>query len=71
MEIKKCETRIAKLTEMQNTLSSRLADPKIYKEEMTEQRLVWQRKYSEVMDAIEIAEKLWIKANEKLEQSFK
>ena len=71
IEIKKCETRIAKLTEMQNTLSSRLADPKIYKEEMTEQRLVWQRKYSEVMDAIEIAEKLWIKANEKLEQSFK
>ncbi|MGB0635503.1 MAG: ABC-F family ATP-binding cassette domain-containing protein [Paracoccaceae bacterium] len=71
IEIKKCETRIAKLTEMQNTLSSRLADPKNYKEEMTEQRLVWQRKYSEVMDALEIAEKLWIKANEKLEQSFK
>ena len=56
---------------MQNTLSSRLADPKVYKEEMTEKRLVWQRKYSEVMDAIEIAEKLWVRATEKLEQNLK
>jgi len=53
---------------MQNTLSARLGDPKVYEESMKDKRVTWQKKYSEVMDAIQIAEKLWVKASEKLEK---
>ena len=67
-EVKKCELRLDKLVEMQNTLSARLGDPKVYEETMKDKRLTWQKKYSEVMDAIQIAEKLWVKASEKLEK---
>ena len=56
---------------MQNTLSTRLGDPKVYEDSMTDKRLVWQKKYSEVMDAINTAEKLWVKATEKLEKNIK
>ena len=67
-EVKKCELRLDKLVEMQNTLSARLGDPKVYEETMKDKRLTWQKKYSEVMDAIQIAEKLWVRASEKLEK---
>ena len=67
-EVKKCELRLDKLLEMQNTLSARLGDPKVYEESMKDKRVTWQKKYSEVMDAIQIAEKLWVKASEKLEK---
>jgi ATP-binding cassette subfamily F protein 3 len=71
IEVKKCEARLEKLNEMQNTLSTRLGDPKVYEDSMTDKRLVWQKKYSEVMDAIDTAEKLWVKAIEKLEKNIK
>jgi ATP-binding cassette subfamily F protein 3 len=32
---------------------------------------VWQKKYSEVMDAMDRAEELWMKAQEKLEKASK
>ena len=71
IEVKKCEARLEKLNEMQNTLSKRLGDPKVYEDSMTAKRLVWQKKYSEVMDAIDTAEKLWLKATERLEKNIK
>ena len=68
-EVRKCEDRVSKLTEMQETLAKRLGDPKVYEESMAEKRVVWQKKYSEVMDALDRAEAMWLKASEKLEKA--
>jgi ATP-binding cassette subfamily F protein 3 len=67
-DVRRCEQRLEKLTEMQNTLSKRLGDPKAYEEKMSASLVAWQKKYSEVMEAIEVAEKLWLKAQEKLDK---
>ncbi|WP_428924713.1 ABC-F family ATP-binding cassette domain-containing protein [Marinibacterium sp. SX1] len=66
-EVRKCETRMAKLEEMREELARRLGDPSAYEEENTAKREVWQAKYAEVMEALERAETLWMSAAEKLE----
>ena len=67
-DVRGCEQRLEKLTQMQNALSIRLGDPKAYEENMSASLVAWQKKYSEVMEAIEVAEKLWLKAQEKLDK---
>ncbi|MGC8202291.1 ABC-F family ATP-binding cassette domain-containing protein [Aliiroseovarius sp. PTFE2010] len=64
-EVRKCEERVTKLTEMSDKLAKKLANPKIYQN--TDEAQVWQKKYAEVSDAMERAETLWMKALEKLE----
>jgi ATP-binding cassette subfamily F protein 3 len=64
-EVRKCEERVAKLEDMRTKLSKKLADPELY--ERTGEAEVWQKKYAEVMDALDRAEALWLKAQEKLE----
>jgi ATP-binding cassette subfamily F protein 3 len=56
-----------KLTEMQEELARRLGDPKVYEEAMAAKREAWQAKYAEVMEALEKAEALWLRAAERLE----
>ncbi|WP_298262084.1 ABC-F family ATP-binding cassette domain-containing protein [uncultured Litoreibacter sp.] len=68
-EVRKCEARVAKLSEMQDELAKRLGDPKVYEDHMADKRTVWQKKYSEVMEAMDRAESMWIKAQEKLEKA--
>ena len=68
-EVRKCEARVAKLSEMQNELAKRLGDPKVYEDHMADKRAVWQKKYSEVMDAMDRAEAMWVKAQGKLEKA--
>ncbi|MEP5760592.1 MAG: ABC-F family ATP-binding cassette domain-containing protein [Litoreibacter sp.] len=68
-EVRKCEARVTKLNEMQDELAKRLGDPKVYEDHMAEKRMVWQKKYSEVMDAMDRAESMWLKAQEKLEKA--
>ncbi|SDW93945.1 ribosomal protection-like ABC-F family protein [Litoreibacter albidus] len=68
-EVRKCEARVVKLTEMQDELAKRLGDPKVYEDHMADKRAVWQKKYSEVMDAMDRAESMWVKAQEKLEKA--
>ncbi|MEP3392848.1 MAG: ribosomal protection-like ABC-F family protein [Litoreibacter sp.] len=68
-EVRKCEARVAKLSEMQDELAKRLGDPKVYEDHMADKRAVWQKKYSEVMDAMDRAESMWVKAQEKLEKA--
>jgi ATP-binding cassette subfamily F protein 3 len=68
-EVRKCEARVAKLSEMQDELAKRLGDPKVYEDHMADKRAVWQKKYSEVMDAMDRAETMWVKAQEKLEKA--
>ena len=68
-EVRKSEARVAKLAEMQDELAKRLGDPKVYEDHMAEKRVVWQKKYSEVMNAMDRAEAMWLKAQEKLEKA--
>ena len=64
-DVRRCEERLSKLNEMRDKLARKLADPALY--ERPEEAVVWQKKYAEVMEGLDKAEDLWIKAAEKLE----
>ncbi|HQU69559.1 MAG TPA: ABC-F family ATP-binding cassette domain-containing protein [Albidovulum sp.] len=64
-EVRKCEERLAKLNGMRDQLATKLAKPELY--ERPEEAVVWQKKYAEVMEGLDRAEDLWVKAAEKLE----
>jgi len=66
-EVRRAEARMHKLGEMQEELARRLGDPRAYDDEMAPKRAVWQAKYAEVMEALDRAEALWLKAAERLE----
>ena len=66
-ELRKCEERVAKISGMQDKLSSKLADPALYEGTRNGELEVWNRKYAEVSDAMDKAEALWIAAQEKLD----
>jgi len=66
-EVRKCEDRVGKLSEMQDKLATKLADPALYEAERVGELEVWNRKYAEVREAIDKAEALWLKAQERLE----
>ena len=68
-EVRKCEARVEKLTEMQDELAKRLADPAIYEDANAAKRDVYQKKYAEVMEAMDRAESMWLKAQDKLEKA--
>ncbi len=68
-DVKKCEERVEKLNEMADKLARKLADPAMYDEDKKDEAAVWQKKYSEVMDAQTRAETLWMRALEKLERA--
>ena len=67
-EVRKCEDRVEKLNEMRDKIADKLADPRMYDEDNVVEATKWQKKYSEVMDGLDRAETLWMKALEKLEQ---
>ncbi|MEO3417280.1 ABC-F family ATP-binding cassette domain-containing protein [Roseovarius sp. CAU 1744] len=67
-EVRKCEERVEKLNEMRDRIADKLADPAMYDEDNVAEATKWQKKYSEVMDGLDRAEGLWMKALEKLEQ---
>ncbi|MDI3337438.1 ABC-F family ATP-binding cassette domain-containing protein [Defluviimonas aestuarii] len=64
-ELRKCEERLSKLNEMRDKLAVKLADPELY--DRPAEAVVWQKKYAEVMEGLDRAEALWLKAAEKLE----
>jgi ATP-binding cassette subfamily F protein 3 len=66
-EVRKCEDRVAKITTMQDKLSVKLADPALYEDDKIGELATWNRKYAEVMEALDRAEALWVSAEEKLE----
>jgi ATP-binding cassette, subfamily F, member 3 len=59
------EAMLALKSDVRDKLARKLADPELY--ERPEEAVVWQKKYSEVMEALDRAEELWLKAAEKLE----
>lgn len=68
-EVRKCEARMAKIEEMRDRLATKLADPELYESERAGDLGVWQKKYAEVMEAMDKAEDLWISAQDKLEKA--
>ncbi|QHQ34912.1 ABC-F family ATP-binding cassette domain-containing protein [Algicella marina] len=68
-DVTKCETRVAKLEEMQSNIDARLANPHLYERGDTEEIEKWQKKRAEVVAGLERAEALWMTALEKLEKA--
>ncbi|MCH2094246.1 MAG: ATP-binding cassette domain-containing protein [Rhodobacteraceae bacterium] len=66
-EVRKCEERVAKIMEMHDKLSAKLADPALYEEGKVAELEQWNRKFAEIEDGLERAEALWMAASEKLE----
>jgi ATP-binding cassette subfamily F protein 3 len=68
-DVRKCEERLDKLNEMRDRLAKKLADPALYEPERLGEMETWQKKYGEVMEALDRAEGMWLKAQEKLEKA--
>ncbi|NBE08381.1 ABC-F family ATP-binding cassette domain-containing protein [Paragemmobacter ruber] len=68
-EVRKCEDRLAKINDMRDKLATKLADPDLYEAARIGELETWNRKYAEVMEALDRAEALWLAAQEKLDQA--
>ena len=68
-DARKSEERVEKLNAMRDKLAKKLADPALYEDSKLGEMEVWQKKYAEVMDALDRAEALWMQALEKLERA--
>ena len=66
-EVRRAEARVAKLEQMAEKLSRKLADPALYEPARIGEMEGWQKKYAEVSEAIERAEAIWVQASDKLE----
>lgn len=66
-EVRKCEDRLGKINDMRDKLAARLADPALYEDARKGELETWNRKYAEVMEALDRAEAMWMTAQEKLE----
>ena len=67
-EVKKCEERVSKISQMRDKLASKLADPALYEDTRVGELETWNRKYAEVMEGLDRAETLWMAALERLER---
>jgi ATP-binding cassette subfamily F protein 3 len=68
-DVRKCEERLSKLNDMRDKLAKKLADPALYEPERLGEMETWQKKYAEVMEGLDRAEAMWLKAQEKLENA--
>ena len=66
-DVRKSEARLGKLNEMRDKLAIKLADSALYDDTRIGELATWNKKYAEVMEALERAEALWLAAQEKLE----
>jgi ATP-binding cassette subfamily F protein 3 len=68
-EVRTCEARVNKINDMRDKLAKKLADPALYEDAKTGELEIWNKKYAEVMTALERAEAMWMAAEEKLEKA--
>ena len=66
-EVKKCEDRIEKLQTMKNKVADILSNQNLYSNEKLKELENWNKKFSEIEEAINRAERLWMQAQQKLE----
>ncbi len=71
VEAKKSEERVTKLNIMRDKLAKKLANPALYENDKLGEMEVWQKKYAEVMNALDRAETMWMEAEAKLEKVLK
>ncbi len=67
VEVKKSEERLAKINDMRDKLAKKLADSALYEDSRRGELDTWNKKYGEVMEALDRAEAMWVTAQEKLE----
>jgi ATP-binding cassette subfamily F protein 3 len=67
-EVRKCEERVEKLSQMEDKLQTMLNDPELFTTKK-DQAVPLQKKYAELQEAMARAETLWMDALEKLEQA--
>ncbi|WP_224814507.1 ribosomal protection-like ABC-F family protein [Hasllibacter sp. MH4015] len=67
-EVKRAEARVQKIEEMREKLAKKLADPALYEETRVGELQTWQKKYAEVMEGLDRAESLWLKAQDTLDR---
>ena len=70
-DVRKCEDRVEKINEMRDKLATKLADPALYDTKRTGELDTWNKKYAEVMEALERAEAMWMAASDKLDKAQK
>ena len=68
-EVRKAEARVEKINDMRDKLAKKLADPALYENDKVGELEVWNRKYAEVMEALERAEGIWMSALDRLEKA--
>ena len=68
-EVRKNEARLEKLNNMREELAKKLANTELYENGRIHELETWNRKYTEVLEALERAEALWVAAEEKLEKA--
>jgi ATP-binding cassette subfamily F protein 3 len=68
-EVRRCESRIEKLSDMHERLSAKLADPSLYGRSSGDEITQWQKKFAEVAEAMERAEALWVTAQDNLDKA--
>jgi ATP-binding cassette subfamily F protein 3 len=68
-DVRKGEERVEKINDMRDKLAKKLADPVLYEDGKAGELATWNKKYAEVMDALERAEAIWMAALEKLEKA--
>ncbi len=66
-DLRACEARVAKLEEMRDKLSAKLAQRALYEPEKAGELVVWQKKFAEVEEAMARAEALWMEAAGRLD----
>ena len=70
-EVKKSEERLDKLNDMRDRLAKKLADAELYEASRIGELETWNKKYGEVMEALDRAEAMWMAAQSKLEAATK
>ena len=70
-EARKSEERVQKINEMRDKLAKKLADPALYEDGKAGELATWNKKYAEVMDALERSEAIWMQSLERLERAQK
>ncbi|WP_299023528.1 ABC-F family ATP-binding cassette domain-containing protein [uncultured Sulfitobacter sp.] len=68
-EVRTAEARVTKINEMRDKLAKKLADPALYEKDKVGELEVWNKKYAEVMAALERAEGIWMDVAAKLEKA--
>jgi len=68
-EVRTAEARVTKINDMRDKLAKKLADPALYEKDKVGELEVWNKKYAEVMGALERAESIWMDVSAKLEKA--